>query len=237
MSKLICLEGADAAGKSTQVKLIKKYFEDKGLKFAFFHFPMYEHNEFSNVIAKFLRGEFGGINEVSPYFVANIYAMNRYMFKAELQEALDENDVVLLDRYVYSNVAYQAAKYPIGSKESYAIKEWILNFEFDFLNLHYPDLNIFFDVPSDISKKRIEGSREGENREYLQGKQDIHEADFEFQKRVRENYIESMEGAVNCKIIQCAVPFGPTNEWIVYTSEELFNRYKPVIDYTLYLIP
>ena len=234
MAKLIVLEGADGAGKSTQVKLIKKYFEDKGLKFAFFHFPMYEHNEFSNVIAKFLRGEFGGIDEVSPYFVANIYGMDRFMFKPELQEALDENDVVLLDRYVYSNVAYQAAKYPTGSVESFNIKKWILDFEFDFLNLPYPDLNIFFDVPSEVSQKRITANREGEDRSYLQGKQDIHEADFEFQKRVNFNYIDSMSEAPNCKIIKCAIPVGPTNEWIVFTPEELFDSYQPLIDYILF---
>jgi dTMP kinase len=237
MAKLIVLEGADGAGKSTQVKLIKKYFEDKGLKFAFFHFPMYEHNEFSDVIAKFLRGEFGGINEVSPWFVANIYAMDRFMFMPDLQKALDENDVVLLDRYVYSNVAYQAAKFPLASMETHDIKNWILNFEFDFLKLPYPDLNIFFDVPSSVSKKRIEGSREGEDRSYLNGKQDIHEADFEFQKRVRDNYLDSMAGAVNCTIVPCAIQFGPTNEWIVYTPDELFKRYKPVLDYTLFNTP
>ncbi len=96
---------------------------------------MYGDNQFSEVIAKFLRGEFGGINEVSPYFVANIYAMDRYMFLPTLQMALDTMDVVLLDRYVFSNLAYQGAKYPNGSIASDQVKKWIMDFEFDFLKL------------------------------------------------------------------------------------------------------
>ena len=78
--KLIVLEGTDGAGKSTQLNLIKKYLEEKHLKYAYLHFPKYGHNEFSAVIAKFLQGDFGGVDDVNPYFVANIYAMDRFLF-------------------------------------------------------------------------------------------------------------------------------------------------------------
>ena len=142
MAKLIVLEGADGAGKSTQVELLKKYFEEKGLSFVYYHFPMYGHNQFSDIIAKFLRGELGSIEEVNPYFIATQYAMDRFMFKSELELSMQNNDVVLLDRYVYSNVAYQSAKCSFAL-ESKAISEWILKFEFGFLELPFPNLNIF----------------------------------------------------------------------------------------------
>jgi dTMP kinase len=232
MSKLICIEGIDGSGKGTQCELIKKYFETRKLTFSHFHFPMYGHSEFSDIIARFLRGEFGSINKVSPYFVANIYGMDRYMFLPILQEALKMADVVLLDRYVFSNLAYQGAKYGTHSIESARIKQWILDFEFEFLKLPYPDLSIFFDVPVDVTKERLETKREGADREYLQGKQDIHEADFEFQERVRYNYLSVMEGP-NCTIIPCTIPLG--DKYFVLKPKDLFKMHvKPVLDYTIF---
>ena len=237
MSKLICLEGCDASGKSTQVELIKKYFEDKGLKFVHYHFPMYNHNKFSDLIARFLRGELGSITDVDPYFVATIYAMDRFKFLDELKLAMKNNDVVLLDRYVYSNIAYQCAKYPNDHPERRAIRQWIIGFEWGFLELPYPDLNLFFDVPSDVSKKRIEEAKDRDSREYLQGKQDIHEADFEFQKRVSFNYIDAMSGSVNCHIVPCAISLPHAKDWYIFSPEELFKKYQSLIDYTLFNLP
>ena len=196
---------------------------------------MYGHNQFSDMISRFLRGEFGTIDEVDPLFVANIYAMDRFRFLPEMEKALEENDVVVLDRYIYSNIAYQGAKYPKESEDNKIIREWIHEFEFNFLNLPYPDLNIFFDVPIEIIKKRLEEKREGEDRNYLKGKQDIHEADLDFQRRVRDNYILSMEGAINCKIIPCAEISGDFGgqHWYVLKPQDLFESYKKYLDFVL----
>ncbi len=235
MSKLIVLEGIDSSGKSTQTELVKKYFGTRNLSFSFFHFPMYNHNEFSDVIAKFLRGEFGGIDKVSPYFVANIYAMDRYMFLPVLQTALNSVDVVLLDRYVFSNLAYQGAKYPNGSEDSDKVKKWIMDFEFEFLKLPYPDLNIFFDVPTAVTGERLNADRGGD-KEYLQGRQkDIHEEDMDFQERVRQNYLSVMGYSPNCKVIPCTIPVGEPVKHLVIPAEDLFKVHvKPVLDYILF---
>jgi len=232
LNKLICLEGLDGSGKSTQVELVKKYLQANSLKYEFFHFPMYGNNEFSEVIAKFLRGEFGGIDDVNPYFVANIYAMDRYLFLPELERAIEENDVVLLDRYVFSNLAYQGAK--LEGEKSGIIKNWIHQFEFGFLKLPYPNLNIFFDVPMEVVKSRLENKREGNDRDYLKGKQDIHEADLDFQARVRDNYL-GLVGATNYKILSCASQVG--GGWFVFPPDEIFNLYKPALDYSILNIP
>lgn len=229
MAKLLVLEGTDGAGKGTQSELVKEYLKDNNKSFKFFHFPMYGHNKFSEMIARFLRGEFGSIEEVSPYFVANLYAMDRFMFLPELKKAMDENYVVLLDRYVYSNIAYQGAKYPIDSDENKDIRRWIYQFEFGFLKLPKPDLNIFFDVPIEIIEKRLKNNREGSDRNYLNGQKDIHEEDINFQKRVRANYIESMSNDPSwdnhCKIISCI-----DNQNNLFNPSDLFNSYKKYID-------
>jgi len=229
--KLLVLEGTDGSGKSTQTNLVKQYLEDNNLSFTYYHFPMYGHNQFSDVIARFLRGEFGESDEVDPLFVANIYAMDRFRFLPQLEKDLEENDVVLLDRYVYSNIAYQCAKME-SPEDAERMKEWIFEFEFRFLNLPYPDLNIFFDVPMDVTRKRLEAAREGDDRDYLQGKQDVHEASMDFQSAVRNNYISSMNGGINCQIIPCAIAVG-TDDWLVLKPEEVLEKYKSSMDYIL----
>ena len=187
--KLLVIEGTDGAGKSSQTKLINEYYTSQGLKVKNFHFPTYTHNEFGKVITHFLRGDYGKSDEINPYFVANIYAMDRYLFLGELNKMLNENDVVVLDRYVFSNAAYQAAKYKIDSQEAYDIINWIIEFEFGFLGLPEQDLCLFLNVPTEITEARLASSRIGADREYLDGKEDIHEADVELQRRVHHTYL------------------------------------------------
>jgi len=225
--KLAVLEGIDSSGKSTQIKEITKHFDSLNLKYEHLHFPKYGHNEFSEVIAKFLRGEFGTVDEVDPYFVANIYAMDRYLYLPELLQKLEDNDVVVLDRYVFSNLAFQGAKYEDIGKAAY-IQSWIDDFEFEFLELPYPDLTIFLDVPIEIVERRLKQRNEEEDRDYLQGKQDIHEADLNFQSKVRDSYL-SLEHAKNYHIIRCAE--GTYAGWgRVFPPDELFNSYKGLLD-------
>lgn len=221
--KLIVLEGTDGAGKSTQLELIKKYLEEKGLKYDFLHFPKYGHNEFSTVIAKFLQGEFGGVDDVNPYFVANIFAMDQFIYKPELEKKLEENDVVLLDRYAFSNIAFQGAKV----NDDGELQSWIEDLSWEFLKLPYPDLTIFLDVPIEVAEERLK-SRKGEDREYLEGKQDIHEADLEFQSKVRDIYL-SLENAKNYHIIACAEKL-MDESWDVFPPENLFNFYKILLE-------
>ena len=229
MGKLIVIESSDGAGKSTQSKIIESYLRDLGKSVAFYHFPMYGHNKFSELISRFLRGEFGSIKEVSPYFVANLYAMDRFMFLPELKKSLEENDVVLLDRYVLSNIAYQSAKYPFFSEESISISKWIEEFEFNFLGLPVPDLNILLDIPTSITRTRLMNKREGADREYLEGGKDIHEEDHDFQGRVRAKYLDYMAGREKCFIVSCVSENG-YGDYDVLDPYEIFINYENEID-------
>jgi len=233
--KLIVLESTDGGGKGTQSELIGKYLTDNNLKYKYIHFPAYEHNQFSDIISRFLRGEFGQIKDVDPLFVANMYAMDRFRFLPELELALSNYDVVLLDRYVFSNIAYQCAKFD-DEIEIEKMSNWITDFEFGFLNLPYPDLNIFLNVPTKITKERLESKREGSDREYLNGKEDIHERDIDFQEKVRNMYIKAMEGTANCKIIDCALMENVEgkNKLKILTPEEVFNLYEKYLEFILF---
>ena len=132
------------------------------------------------------------------------------------------NDVVLMDRYVFSNMAYQGAKYTTET-QAQIMRDWIDDFEFGFLELPYPDLDIFFDVPIESIAKRLSEKREGDDREYLKGKADIHEKDLEFQDRVRQNYL-AMKDYQGYHIIETEM----------LSPEKVFDKYKDILDLTLF---
>jgi len=199
---LIVIEGLDGAGKSTQINLLNEYLTARGHRCRQLHFPRTESHVYGELIARFLRGELGDIHQVNPYLVALIYAGDRFDFKPTLENWLNDGDMVLLDRYVYSNVAYQCAKIK-NKKESGALHEWIVQLEFDYHRLPKPDLNIFLDVPFMFTRQKLTDGREGDERQYLQGKKDIHEADLDFQERVRESYL-SMSDTDGFAKIDCS---------------------------------
>jgi dTMP kinase len=75
--KLFVIEGVDGAGKSTQIKMLKDFFSAKGQSCEYLHFPRTNAPYFGELIGRFLRGEFGSLNEVDPYLVAMLYAGDR----------------------------------------------------------------------------------------------------------------------------------------------------------------
>lgn len=200
--KLFVIEGVDGAGKSTQIKLLRDFLSEKGYKCEYLHFPRTEAPYFGELIARFLRGEFGSIEDVDPYLVAMLYAGDRKDASEMIKDWLNEGKVVLLDRYTYSNIAYQCAKIKEKDDQEKLMK-WILTLEFDHFLIPRPDLNIFLDVPFAFTEKKLSGNRTGEDRSYLNGSRDIHEESMDFQKMVREIYLrvsltDNTLAVVNC---------------------------------------
>jgi dTMP kinase len=110
---------------------------------------------------------------------------------------------VIVDRYVYSNIAFQCAKIN-AFQEQKDLANWIMDLEFREHNLPVPDMNIFLDVPFDFTKERLTGHRSGDDRQYLNGRQDIHENDLSFQERVRNVYHSICPGLGDLTIVDCA---------------------------------
>lgn len=204
---LIVIEGLDGAGKSTQIKLLQKYFDSKGLEYRYLHFPRTETPWFGEMISRFLRGEFGSLLEVNPYIVALLYAGDRMDAARIIEGWLKDGIIVILDRYVYSNIAYQCAKIldPSAREE---LKRWILGLEFEHFGIPVPSLNIFLDVPFDFTERSLLSGRVGEDRNYLNGNKDIHESSISFQSRVREVYLETAACDPKLKIIECTSQSG-----------------------------
>ncbi len=204
MSKLIAIEGLDGAGKSTQIDLLLRYLEQKKIKTQFVHFPRTAYkNTYGDMISKFLRGEYGKLEEVHPQLVALLFAQDRYDFSATMKKWLDDGDYVVMDRYVLSNIAFQCAKLTIP-REQEELSQWILDFEFEYNKIPIPDLSIYLDVPFSFVRNALTNTRKGEERAYLQGKTDIHEASLSFQKNVKQQYDRMLDHNKLFQRIDCA---------------------------------
>jgi dTMP kinase len=198
----IVIEGLDGAGKSTQIKHIEEYLLKRGIKSKFIHFPRTASPVYGELISRFLRGSMGDINTVDPYLIALIYAGDRMDASAQLRQWMAEGFVIIADRYLYSNIAFQCAKLR-DSEEQKKLAEWIKNLEYQHNMIPVPDLNLYLNVPFEFTKRSLENCRKGSDRAYLQGAEDIHEADLGFQKRVREIYLWQINENKDFVAIEC----------------------------------
>jgi dTMP kinase len=201
--KLFVIEGIDGAGKSTQIKLLKDYFSAIGMECEYLHFPRVDAPFFGELISRFLRGEFGSLSEVNPWIVAMLYAGDRKDSAAMITDWLNNNKIVLLDRYTYSNIAYQCAKLS-DAYEQERLMKWILDLEFNHFGIPEPGLNIFLDVPFIFTENKLKSSRTGDDRVYLNGTHDIHESSLAFQKSVREMYLRVSALDKRLCVINCS---------------------------------
>jgi dTMP kinase len=222
--KLFVIEGVDGSGKSTQIKLLKEYFSKKGYNCEYLHFPRTEAPYFGELIARFLRGEFGSLNEVDPYLVAMLYAGDRKDAAEDIRNWLNNKSMVLLDRYTYSNIAYQCAKFESQTAQDRLMK-WILTLEFDHFAIPRPDLNIFLDVPFTFTEHKLSNTRTGDDRSYLNGNRDIHEENMSFQKKVRGIYLKVSRLDDRMAVINCSNKKGE-----MLTPEEIFLQILKLID-------
>ena len=200
--KLFVIEGVDGSGKSTQLKLLSEYLISKGFSCEFLHFPRTEAPYFGELIARFLRGEFGSNNEVDPYLVAMLYAGDRKDASDKIRGWLEKKKIVLLDRYTYSNIAYQCAKTDDLIAQEKLMK-WILTLEFDHFAIPKPDLNVFLDAPLSFTESKLLSNRSGNDRTYLKGSRDIHEESLNFQKKVRDIYLRVARSDDRLAVVDC----------------------------------
>ena len=204
---LVVLEGLDGAGKSTQVKKLRQYLEEVFGSLEYIHFPRYDAPVYGELIGRFLRGDFGSNETVHPQLVALLFAEDRHGAAPEMKRTLHNGGTILLDRYVYSNIAYQCAKLK-SAEEAEQLREWIFNTEYGQFDLPVPDLNIFLDVPIGFVESKLKSQRGGADREYLEGGQDIHEADIQFQIKVRDIYRRQCELDPKFIRIDCSDEYG-----------------------------
>jgi dTMP kinase len=201
-TNFIVLEGIDGAGKSTQVELLKTYFGARDVSVEYIHFPRLDVQPFGTLVGAFLRGDFGPIDQVDPKLVALLYAEDRHDFADTLRGWQREKKLILADRYVYSNVAFQCAKCS-DPDERQQLKQWILDLEFEYFGIPRPSMSFFLYLDTSVAADAMKHDSTRSERTYLDGSKDIHEEDLGFQEKVRKEYLRLTESEQNFHLISC----------------------------------
>lgn len=181
MSLLVAIEGGDGAGKATAAAKLVERAQRAGYSAAVLAFPRYGDTVGGHVIGEFLAGKLP--RALTPRAAAVLYALDRLESTAHLAALAGAHDLVVLDRYIASNIAYQAAKVPPA--EAPVLIEWIAQLETGQFALPLPALNVYLDTPLDVARDLILRKRQ---RSYTDRSYDEHEADLALQAGVRRCY-------------------------------------------------
>ena len=175
--KLIVIEGLDGAGKATQAKMLSERLIAEGYKVFSLDFPQYKNNIGGKLLYEVLKSV-----GASKYDFANIdprlasipYSIDRYESQSVIEQAIKENDFVILDRYTSANVLHQGAKMKT-EEEKMEYVDWLYNIEFKLFKNSIPDLIVLLTIPVDISMARASVRGDAEN-----GKADVVESDINY---------------------------------------------------------
>jgi len=198
MGKLIVIEGScDSVGKNTQYKLLKdRLINDKNKVITTHHFPSYGTYQ-GRPVEEYLKGNYGKISELSPYFINSLYAQDRAItWVTGLKEEYEKDSVILLDRYTTSTLIYQSSVIEdIEQKEEFI--NYIYDYEYNKLGIPEPDLVIFLHVPFEMARELKLKRKDNKGI-----KNDIHEQDLKFMKNVSETSA-SIAKKFNWSFIDC----------------------------------
>ncbi|HRU05938.1 MAG TPA: thymidylate kinase [Candidatus Brocadiia bacterium] len=197
--KLIVIDGPDGSGKRTQAEILVKRLMSEGRKAELVSFPQYEGSFFGELAGRYLRGEFGPAEGVSPFPASLAFTMDRWEARPRIQAWLDAGVVVVADRYVSSNAGHQAIKVAdAGEREAFV--RWVERMEYEVLGLPRPDLCVFLHVPWAVAKGLVARKQE---RNYLKGaREDVHEADDSHLARAEQAYLLMARGA-GWRTVEC----------------------------------
>ena len=213
---LVAIEGIDGSGKGTQAKMLLERARGEGCTAALLSFPQYQVTQSSKWIAEYLKGDFGELNEVPPLFAGMLFALDRFESKNQIMRSLNKHDLVIMDRYVASNLAYQGARVENDDRADFVDR--LLNLEYEIYRLPVPGLTLFLDMPVAFSEHLISerGTRTYTADDEIIGdiaelddistdRYDIHEENTEFLHAVHKMYYRLIEsfGMAPHKVINC----------------------------------
>lgn len=188
MGKIIVIEGIEGSGKETQSKLLVESLNKIGIKAIEFSFPMYDTPTgriFKDCLLNNNNYFNEGIDSLDPELVCLYTAADRKYNINKIKEYLDNDYIVVINRYTSSNMATQGSKYN-DSEDRFYMYQWIDKLEYWLLKLPKPDYTILLNMPYKYNN---------------QLSFDLTKEDSK-QERVLETYLE-LAGLYNWDIINC----------------------------------
>ncbi|SEN08663.1 dTMP kinase [Sphingomonas gellani] len=182
MAYHLAIEGADGAGKGTVSAALVEALRAQGRRAALVSFPRYAETVGGYAIGEVLAGRMP--RTTSPEAAAVLYALDRLESRDHVRALADDHDVLVFDRHVASNMAYQAAR-TSSIEEAGRLMRWIWQLETEQFGLIPPDRAIYLDTPAEVARGFI---RLKQQRSYTARTFDEYEADDALQNRVRDNY-------------------------------------------------
>jgi len=206
--KIIVIEGTDGSGKQTQTERLKERLEKEGYKVYTTSFPNYQSDS-SAAVRMYLNGQIKpNATDVSAKAASIFYAVDRYItYKKEIEPVYEDGKyVIVLDRYVASNIIHQGAKLIAAIPDEEQRKQelsgfikWLDGIEQEDFGIPRADIVIYLKVPLDyttaLRAKRANKITGGE-------KQDIHESDNSHLKNASESGELAAE-LLNWEVIDC----------------------------------
>ncbi|MBD0860857.1 dTMP kinase [Gordonia sp. zg691] len=186
MGQLIAVEGLDGAGKNTLVTGLVDRWTTAGLRVAKFTFPRYGQSVTADIAAEALHGSHGDLRD-SVYAMALLFALDRAGAADDITAATAANDIVILDRYVASNAAYNAAR--LDQDSTGEVVRWVGELEFGRFGMPVPDRHVLLGVPAEVAMRRAAARADGDPTRA----RDAYERDSALQLRVDAVYRELAE--------------------------------------------
>lgn len=199
--KLIVIEGSDSSGKETQSRLLIEALRKKEINVDKFSFPNYDSPS-GKIVGECYLGRSGNgffpetAPNVNPKVAALYYAADRKYNIHKIEFLLENGIHVILDRYVYSNMAHQGCKIK-NSEERKEMYDWLDQLEYGLLALPVPDIAIYLRMPPkeafQLKEKRSIIDENEKNDSYL-------EASFYAYEELAKLY--------QFKVVECCNEFG-----------------------------
>ena len=175
-ARFFVIEGVNGIGKTTQLDCLSRHLSGQGRTCRRLKFPRYNQPG-AHFVNQYLAGNYGQLGAVSHYEAGVIFALERWEIK-QLLGSMDPAEIVLVDRYIGSNLAYQAAHLDQASQRR-SFFDWLLDFEFQKLAMPQAEANFVLTGSADLGRQRLY-ARESQTRLAA----DIHKADDDYQARV-----------------------------------------------------
>ncbi len=201
--KLIVIDGGDGSGKATQSDLLRTYLTNAGYRVKYMDFPRYYSSFHGRVVGRFLSGEFGALDQVSPYLAALAYAIDRAGTKEEMDAWLTQGGILLCNRYATSSMAHQGAKFPPEKQAEFV--DWLDEMEYKVHKIPREDIVVYLYVPWKLG---YELTLKKEDRKYVQGKLDIAEKDMHHREASEAMYLKLAKERNNWITINCVDDHG-----------------------------